>query len=145
MPRSTLIALPFVLIAACGPPEQKTDPPQVATVTFEYRASTVRNEAVADCGVGPTHIHPSWLDFKLVNLIAASDMLWTRTFDGVPAGPRLSVRISDANYCDRDPNGATTEQVYANGVKLTNVVGTPGNGTEPGLAFTVAPDGTVSP
>ena len=47
--------------------------------------------------------------------------------------------------CATDPNGASTENVFANGILLTDIVGTPGNGTEPGLAFTVAADGTVTP
>lgn len=35
--------------------------------------------------------------------------------------------------------------VFANGVLLTRIVDTPGNGTEPGLAFTVSASGGVTP
>jgi hypothetical protein len=35
--------------------------------------------------------------------------------------------------------------VYANDVLLTERVGTPGTGTEPGFGFSVAEDGTVTP
>lgn len=44
-----------------------------------------------------------------------------------------------------DPNGASTMNVFANGVLLTRIVDTPGNGTEPGLAFTVSASGGVTP
>ncbi|MBI2186743.1 MAG: hypothetical protein HYU37_06405 [Acidobacteria bacterium] len=41
--------------------------------------------------------------------------------------------------------GAATRNVFANDVLLVEVVPTPGSGIEPGLAFTVSPDGRVSP
>ena len=41
--------------------------------------------------------------------------------------------------------GASTERVSANGTLLTRVVDTPGSGIEPGLAFEVAADGSVTP
>jgi hypothetical protein len=41
--------------------------------------------------------------------------------------------------------GASTEGVMANGVTLNRVVDTPGSGIEPGLAFSVSPDGIVTP
>jgi hypothetical protein len=135
----------LAVLTGCGEPEEVTPPPPKAEVTFSYKASTERNLDVADCGVGPTHIHPSWQRFEAVEFTAFGPMEWRRTFTDVPTGERLKIRISDANYCDRDPNGATTENVFANGVQLTRVVETPGNGLEPGLSLFVEEDGTVRP
>ena len=106
---------------------------------------TERNFDIVDCGVGETHIHLSWRNFEKVNFQEYGAMEWRRTFADVPVGRRVSIRVSDANYCNRDPNGATTENVFANGVQLHSVVDTPGNGPEPGLSFLVEADGTVKP
>ncbi|HLL53181.1 MAG TPA: hypothetical protein VK447_06540 [Myxococcaceae bacterium] len=133
----------LAVLAGCGEPEQMMSPR--ATVTFVYKAATERNLAVPDCGVGKTHIHPSWSNFEKVDLRANGPMEWDFTFSNVPVGVLHRIRVSDANYCDRDLNGATTENVFANGVRLTSVVLTPGNGPEPGLSFLVLEDGTVKP
>lgn len=133
----------LVVLTGCGEPEEA--PPVTAEVTFVYKAPTERNFDVVDCGVGETHIHLSWRNFEKVNFMKYGPMEWRRTFTGVPVGTRLKIRVSDANYCDRDPNGATTENVFANEVQLRNVVDTPGNGLEPGLSFQVEADGTVIP
>jgi len=37
------------------------------------------------------------------------------------------------------------DNVFANDVRLTRLVDTPGNGIEPGFAFIVSADGSVSP
>ncbi len=134
----------LMVLSGCGEPQEET-PPARAEVTFSYRAPTERNFNVVDCGVGETHIHPSWRRFDLVNFQKFGPNEWRRTFTDVPVGVRLSIRVSDANYCDRDPNGATTENVFANEVQLYSVVDTPGNGAEPGLSFLVEADGTVKP
>jgi hypothetical protein len=136
----------LAVLTGCAEPEpEEVVPPKKAKVTFVYKASTERNLDVPDCGVGETHIHPSWQSYEKVNFIAQGPMEWRRTFSGVPVGERLRIRVSDANSCDRDPNGASTENVFANGVLLTNVVDTPGTGIEPGLSFLVEEDGTVRP
>jgi len=134
----------LMVLSGCGEPEEETLPAR-AEVTFAYLAPTERNLDVLDCGVGETHIHPSWRRFELVNFREFGPNEWRRTFTDVPVGVRLSIRVSDANYCDRDPNGATTQNVFANGVQLYSVVDTPGNGPEPGLSFLVEADGTVKP
>ncbi|MDY7231846.1 hypothetical protein [Hyalangium rubrum] len=142
------LAVSVAVLMSCAEPEEVEPPtptPAKAEVTFVYKAATERNFDIADCGVGPTHIHPSWRDYELVNFVAFGPMEWRRTFSDVPVGERLRIRVSDANYCDRDPNGASTENVFANGVQLTNVVDTPGTGIEPGLSFLVGADGTVTP
>lgn len=135
----------FVLFAAgCGPPDPS--PPAVATVLFEYRAATARDTRIPDCGVGDTHIHPGWRAFRIVPLHASGASLWSRSFGDVPVTGPVAIRVSDANLCLKDPNGAATDNVYANGVKLTRIVPTPGGGgDEPGFQFSVAQDGTVTP
>ncbi len=119
-----------------------------ATVRFDYRASTALNgnlpASTQACvsGVGRTHIHPSWRDFARIDMQAVGADLWQITFTDVPLDVRLSLRVSDPNVCTENPTGAATRNVFANDV---DIVPTPGSGTEPGLAFTVGADGTVTP
>ncbi len=130
--------------ATAGPPRSQ------ATVTFVYVATTEIDRAVAEqfaaCveGAGQTHMHPSWLGFNRVDMTDAGDR-WTITFADVPVGNRERIRVNDPNVCAENPTGAATRNVFANGVRLTDVVDTPGSGIEPGLAFTVGEDGTVTP
>jgi hypothetical protein len=70
---------------------------------------------------------------------------WEISFTDVPANLRQSIRVSDGNACDQNPTGAATRNVFANDVLLADVVPTPGSGIEPGLAFTVASNGRVTP
>ena len=142
----------IVSAAACGGGDDSpTAPIRPATVTITYRAATAIDPAVPaqfpSCvnGVSPTHVHPGWRGFAREILPAFPPDRFEITFTDVPVGSRQSLRISDPNACAIDPNGASTQNVFANGVLLTDVVGTPGNGTEPGLAFTAAADGTVTP
>lgn len=141
------------LAVAC---DNQTSPTSVAvdgtaTVTFVYRATTTpradlpasRQECVR--GVGRTHIHPSWRSFARIDMTAVGADRWEITFSDVPAAARQSVRISDGNVCDENPTGAATRNVFANDVLLTEIVPTPGSGTEPGLAFTVLANGRVTP
>ncbi len=144
-----------VFVIACGggssAPSAPNAPNLPATVTFTYQAATAIDPATRaqfpNCvnGASPTHIHPGWQGFTAVPLPPFPPDRFEITFTDVPVESRQSVRISDPNGCDVDPNGASTRNVFANGVLLTNIVGTPGNGTEPGLAFTVAADNTVTP
>ena len=126
-------------------------PVPTALVEFVYNAATAQDAAIRaafpDCvaAVLDTHFHPSWRSFARVNMTAVGAGSWEITFDDVPVQQGLSLRISDPNACATDPNGASTVNVFANAILLTNIVSTPGNGLEPGLAFDVAADGTVSP
>ena len=130
-----------------------TRPPTIAlaTVEFVYQAPTATDPTVRDrfpgcvAGVGRTHFHPGWRGFNRSDMTADGPDLWRITFNDVPAGSEQRLRVSDPNTCATDPNGASTENVLANGVLLSRIVDTPGNGTEPGLAFTVSADGTISP
>lgn len=121
-------------------------------MAFEYRAATAPDDQVRDAfpncfsAVGNTHIHPSWRGFARVSLVAEGPELWTLTFDDAPVNVELRVRVSDRNTCsETNPTGASTDDVFANGVRLVRIVNTPGTGVEPGLAFTLLPDGTVVP
>ena len=143
-----------VLLFACGgtdqmPPDSKPLPR--VTIRFDYRAPTMADpriqEQFPECIeiVGMTHIHPSWRQFEAFAFMAEGTDLWTRTFDDVPAGWQR-VRVSDQNACDTHRTGAVTDlAVEANGVVLSNLVGTPGSGTEPGFGFTVGEDGSILP
>lgn len=149
---TALTFLTTLTLAACSDGDSSpTETSNLATVQIELRAPTTTDPAIAQqfpaCvnGVGVTHIHPSWRSFAGIPLAAAGADRWTITFNDVPVGGEQRFRINDPNGCDTDPNGATTESIFANGVRLTRVVGTPGNGTEPGLAFTVAANGAVTP
>ena len=125
--------------------------PGPATVQFVYLMPTAIDPAVAaafpNCvqGVGQTHIHPSWRGFARINMTSVGADRWEITFADVPVDEELSLRISDPNVCARNPTGASTTNVSANGVLLDRIVPTPGNGTEPGLAFAVDANGGVSP
>ena len=152
-------ALSLLLASACGEGSTEPAPPPAGmlplrpqiTVEFVYRAPTSRDPAVAErnpiCvnGVGRTHIHPSWRSFDRFDMSASGVDRWEISFSDVRVDAAYRIRISDPNVCLEDPNGASTRNVYANGVLLTRIVGTPGNGTEPGLAFTVSPDGQILP
>lgn len=144
MGRALSLALVLGLAAGCGGGGSGGGFPTVS-VTIVYLAATERDPDIPDCGVGATHIHPSWRDFARVGLVANGPDEWWIEFTDVPPNRLLSIRVNDANKCPADPNGATTEDIYANGVLLTNVVDTPGDGIEPGLSFSVDADGEVTP
>jgi hypothetical protein len=122
-----------------------------AAVRFVYRASTVARTdlppAAQECvrGVGHTHIHPAWRNFNRFDMTPVGTDRWEMAFSDVPTTARQSIRVSDGNVCDENPTGAATRNVFANDVLLVQVVPTPGSGTEPGLAFSVSPDGRVIP
>lgn len=157
MPITTDRLIVFLICAvtlACGTDSSRPDSPvapgaTTATVTFVYRASTVPRTdlpaALASCVslVGRTHIHPSWRSFGRIDMTPIGSDRWEISFSDVPVGARQAIRVSDGNACDENPTGAATRNVFANGIVLSEIVPTPGSGTEPGLAFTVAADGRV--
>lgn len=146
-------ALGLVLaLGGCDDDDSPSGPSStIATVRFEYRASTAPRTdlppSAQACvnGVGRTHIHPSWRNFARIDLTPVGADRWTITFADVPVNVRLSIRVSDGNVCDQNPTGAATRNIFANDVLLTEIVPTPGSGTEPGLAFTVDSRGRVTP
>ncbi len=149
--RFGLLALVLAL-GGCDDDDSPSGPePTTATVRFEYRASTAPRTdlppSAQACvtGVGRTHIHPSWRNFARIDLTPVGADRWMISFADVPVNVRLSIRVSDGNVCDQNPTGAATGNVFANDVLLTEIVPTPGSGTEPGLAFTVNTSGRVTP
>jgi hypothetical protein len=61
----------------------------------------------------------------------------------VPVESRVSFRVNDQNACDENPTGAVTRNVFVNDVRLAQNTTTPGNGDEPGFAFTIMSNGTI--
>jgi hypothetical protein len=148
-----VLAAPLALASGCGDgyEDGSPAPPPRTSVTFAYAAPTTTDPAIAAAfaacvqGVGQTHLHPSWRTYEAVNMSADGAARWAVTFADVPVGTRERFRINDPNRCDENATGAVTRDVTANGVPLTDRVDTPGNGIEPGFAFTVSGDGTVTP
>jgi len=141
-------------VAACGGETTPVSPTSTAfttTVRFVYRESTTPRTdlppSARDCvlGAGRTHIHPGWRGFDRIDMTPVGADRWEIAFSDVPVNMRQSIRVSDGNACDENPTGAATRNVFANDVRLVEVVPTPGSGTEPGLAFTVSADGRVTP
>ena len=118
MRASTFFVLGIMLgISACRDDSTGLDAPTtLATVVFIYSASTSTDPSVAA-------MHSQC----------------------VQVGSEQRIRISDPNACALNATGASTDGVSANGTLLTRVVDTPGSGVEPGLAFEVAADGSVTP
>ena len=148
------LCLVFLLIAAVGCDESPTSPSPVglttASVRIVFQGSTTRRpdlpssaQACADA-VGVTHLHPSWRSFAAIPLTPAPPATYSLTLDDVPVNTRVSFRINDQNFCDNNPTGAVTANVLANDVRLLQNATTPGNGDEPGFAFSVAPSGLIT-
>ncbi len=121
-----------------------------ATVRLVFLGSTARRTdlpasalACAD-GAGATHTHPSWRDFATIPLQPVPPDRYEITFTDVPVNTRVSFRVNDQNSCDENPTGAVTRNVFANDVRLIQNTTTPGNGDEPGFAFSIAPNGAIS-
>ena len=151
-----VIAVAAILaISACDETPTSSSPtPQpgasTATVRFVFQGATTRRgdlPASAEAcvsGVGATHIHPSWRDFAAMPLQPVPPDRYEITLTDVPFETRVSFRVNDQNFCDQNPTGAVTRNVLANDVRLTQNTTTPGNGDEPGFAFTIARSGTIS-
>ena len=95
-------------------------------------------------GVGVTHAHPSWRSFAAIPLVAAPPNRYEFAFNDVPVDTRVSFRVNDQNFCDENPTGAVTRNVFVNDVRLIQNTLTPGSGDEPGFAISVSARGTVS-
>jgi hypothetical protein len=148
------VAVAVLLSASCE--DSNSNPPtsptaDVATVRFEYAAPTTLRSDLTDAqkacasAVEHTHIHPSWRNFDRIDMEVGGPNLWRASFSDAPVNVRLSIRISDGNACIENATGAATRNISVNGVLLSEIVPTPGSGTEPGLAFTVDARGRVTP
>lgn len=132
---------------ANGPPSPTMQPGSVRIV---FMGSTARRadrppsaQACVD-GVGATHTHPSWRNFVGIPLQPIPPDRYEIAFADVPVNTRVSFRVNDQNACDENPTGAVTRNVLVNDIRLIQNAATPGNGDEPGFAFTIAPNGTIS-
>ena len=131
-------------------PTSPTNPTSTATVRIVFMGSTTRRTdlpASANAcvnGVGPTHTHPSWRSFAGIPLQAVPPDRYEITFTDVAVNTRVYLRVTDQNSCDENPTGAVTRNVFVNNIRLSQNTTTPGNGDEPGFAFTVAPNGNIS-
>lgn len=122
----------------------------MATVRIVFMGATARRldlpASAQACvgGVGPTHIQPSWRSFAALPLQPVPPDRYEITFTDVPLNTRVSFRVNDQNACDENPTGAVTRNVLVNDVRLIQNATTPGNGDEPGFAFTIASSGAIS-
>jgi hypothetical protein len=122
----------------------------VAAVRIVFAGSTTRrtdlpaSTAAASAALGATHIHPSWRSFEAIPLQPVPPDRYEIGFTDVPVGTRVSFRINDQNSCDENPTGAVTRNIFVNDLRVVQNTTTPGNGDEPGFAFTVAPNGTIT-
>jgi hypothetical protein len=141
-----------VALAACRSNPSPAPAPTATSgaVRIVYQGSTVRRtdlppsaQACVD-GVGATHTHPSWRNFAGIPLQAVPPERYEITFDDVPVDTRVSFRINDQNSCDQNATGAVTRNVFVNNVALVQNTTTPGQGDEPGFAFSVAANGRVT-
>jgi hypothetical protein len=147
----TASVLVACLALACD--EAPSTPSPLATETtvrIVFQGSTTRRTdlpaSAAACvsGVGLTHIHPSWRNFAGIPLTPIIPDRYEMTFTDVPVNSRVSFRVNDQNFCDEDPNGAVTRNIFANNVRLTQNAVTPGNGNEPGFSFLAAANGSIA-
>jgi hypothetical protein len=148
---SLLAAVAGLGLSCGGNPAGSTSPGATqATVRIVFRGSTTRradlpaSAAACVAGVGATHTHPSWRSFAGIALTPVPPDRYEIAFDDVPIGERVSFRINDQNSCDQNPTGAVTQNVSVNNVTLVQNATTPGNGDEPGFAFTVSAAGAVT-
>jgi hypothetical protein len=139
-----------VLVAATAGCNESSPSDSSPTLQVVFRGSTTRRPdlpaSAQACvsGVGATHIHPSWHNFASSVLRAVPPDRYEITLSDVPLDTRVSFRVNDQNFCDLNPTGAVTRNVFANGVELTQNTLTPGSGDEPGYALVVSSGGRVS-
>lgn len=153
---SRLLALPVACTLGLGCDESRSPtsatPPGAGTaaVRIVFEGATTRRTdlpALAQAcveGVGATHIHPSWRSFAGIPLTAVPPARYEISFSDVPINTRVSFRVNDQNACDQNATGAVTRDILANDVRLTQNTTTPGNGDEPGFAFSVTAQGAIS-
>ena len=122
----------------------------IATVRIVLMGATARRTdlpaSAQAClsGVGATHTHPSWRSFAGIPMLPVPPDRYEISFTDVPVNTRVSFRVNDQNACDENPTGAVTRDVFVNDIRLIQNTTTPGNGDEPGFAFSIAPGGAIS-
>jgi hypothetical protein len=141
--------LTLVIASGCDENSGPSSPSTTATVRIVFMGSTLRRTNLppfADAcvnGVGMTHIHPSWRGFAAIPLQPVPPDRYEISFIDVPVDTRVSFRVNDQNACDENPTGAVTRNIFVNDVRLVQNATTPGNGDEPGFAFSVASGGAI--
>src|SRR5262245_25587863 len=150
MRRIAAAAAAALLIApGCDENTGPSAPSTSASVRIVFMGQTARRgdlPAFADAcvnGVGMTHIHPSWRSFAAIPLQPVPPDRYEISLSDVPLDMRVSFRVNDQNACDENPTGAVTRNILVNDVRLIQNATTPGNGDEPGFAFTLARGGAV--
>lgn len=139
----------LAVIAGCNNTPASPSPGST-TIRLVVQGSTTRRAdlpaSAQAClaGVGVTHAHPSWRNFAAIPLVAAPPNFYEFAFNDVPIDTRVSFRVNDQNFCDENPTGAVTRNVFVNDLRVIQNTLTPGNGDEPGFAITVSARGTVS-
>jgi hypothetical protein len=150
--RPIALALGLAIVGCSSGRSSPTIPSgsSVATVRLVFMGPTARRSdlpaSAQECvsGVGATHTHPSWRSFAGIPLQPVPPDRYEISFTDVPVNTRVSFRVNDQNACDENPTGAVTRNVFVNDLRLIQNTTTPGNGDEPGFAFTMASNGTVS-
>lgn len=135
-------------------PLSPTPPPAPGSATASIRlvfagATARRTDLPASAqacvnGVGATHTHPSWRSFDGIALQPVPPSRYEISFTDVPVNTRVSFRVNDQNACDENPTGAVIRNVFVNDIGLIQNATTPGNGDEPGFAFTISSNGTIT-
>ena len=141
----------FTSLACDDVPSQSMGPAALgATVRVIFDGETALDPTMPPAtlvcvqGVGATHIHPSWRNFAGIPMLPVPPARYEIVLTDAPINTRLTFRVNDQNFCDENPTGAVTRNIIVNDVRLNQNATTPGTGDEPGFAFTVASDGTVS-
>ena len=140
------LAVGFVM-PACDEPSEPSS--TTGTVRIVFMGATARRadlpasaQACAG-GVGLTHTHPSWRGFAAIPLQPVPPDRYEITLTDVPVDTQVSFRVNDQNFCDENPTGAVTRNVFVNDIRLVQNTTTPGNGDEPGYGFTITSAGTI--
>jgi hypothetical protein len=149
-----VVAVVGLATSGCDDPNGSSSPTNpsglTATVRIVFMGSTTRRfdlpASAQACvnGVGATHTHPSWRGFAGIPLQPVPPDRYEISFADVPVDTAVSFRVNDQNACDENPTGAVTRNVLVNDIRLVQNTTTPGNGNEPGFAFTIASNGTIS-
>ena len=144
------VAVTLAPVACDDGPASPTGQSGTPTIRVVFLGSTARRTDLPPsaqacvAGVGATHTHPSWRNFASIPMQPVPPDRYEIAFTDVPVNTRVSFRVNDQNACDENATGAVTRNILVNDIRLIQNATTPGNGDEPGFAFTIAANGTIS-